>query len=105
MPFLLTGLALVSAIAAVSGLLLFGIRPEPVTDPAKSTGVPDPSLKEVFGAWGLHRSNASDKGILVRIRAFVLILFWLCLVGAAIMVAAALIAYVAALALGSAAGK
>lgn len=77
MGTLLLGLGLVAATALISGFLLFGVKPLPVTDPTKPVGIPSADLKETFGIWHMRRVRGSGRSFLVKIRSFLLIIFWL----------------------------
>ena len=101
MDTLLIGLGIVGATALLSGGLLFGIKPQPVTDPAANLGIPDSDLKETFGIWRFRRSRWVGRSILVRFRSLILIIFWLCASAAA----AAVLAGVVALFIGLAVSK
>ena len=83
MDTLLIGLGLIAVTALASGWLLFGVKPQPVTDPTANVGIPDSELKETFGRWKIKRRRWVAHGFVTRFRSLILVIFWLCAATAA----------------------
>lgn len=104
METLLIGLGILGGTAAISGFLLFGIRPLPVTDPEEALGIPSAGLKETFGLERLRTTPGAKASLLVRCRSLLLIIFWLSATAAAAALVAAGIALVLGVAVSDALG-
>jgi hypothetical protein len=99
MDTLLIGLGIIAATALASGWLLFGVKPQPVTDPTANVGIPDSELKETFGRWKIKRNRWVTHGFVTRFRSLILVIFWLCAATAAVALLAGLVALFAGIAI------